>query len=55
MALDVEYSSLEDDEDQIVAPLDYSGDEGDLHEDCDDVACISVVRCVLSTTIDNDN
>ena len=55
LALDVEQSSLEDDEDQIVDPLDYSGDEGDLHKDCDDDACISVVRCVLSTTVDNDN
>ena len=36
-------------------PLDYCGDEDDLHEDCDDEACIGVVRCVLSTTVDNDN
>ena len=55
MALDVEQSSLEDEEDQIVNPLDYSGDEDDLHEDCDDYVCVSVVRCVLSTTVDNDN
>ena len=55
LALDVEYSSLEDEEDQIVDPLDYFGDEDDLHEDCDDDACVSVVRCVLSITIDNDN
>ena len=50
LALDVEHSSLEDEEDQIVDPLDYSGDEDDLHEDCDDEACVGVVRCVLSTT-----
>ena len=55
LALDVEQSSLEDEEDQIVDPLDYSGDEDDLHEDCDDKACVGVVRCVLSTTVDNDN
>ena len=55
LALDVEQSSLEDEEDQIVNPLDYSGDEDDLHEDCDDDVCVSVVRCVLSTTVDNDN
>ena len=45
---------MEDEEDQIVDPLNYSGDEDDLHEDCDDEACIGVVRCVLSTTVDND-
>ena len=64
MALDVEQSSLEVEEDQIVVPVDYSGDEDDLHEDCDEDdlhedcdedACIGVVRCVLSTTVDNDN
>ena len=55
LALDLEHSSLEDEEDQIIDPLDYSGDEDDLHEDCDDEACVGVVRCVLSTTIDNDN
>ena len=41
---------MEDEEDQIVDPLDYSNDEEDLDE-----ACVGVVRCVLSTTIDNDN
>ena len=55
LALDVEQNSFEDEEDQIVDPLDYSGDEDDLHEDCDDEACVSVVKCVLSTTVDNDN
>ena len=55
LTLDVEQSSLEDEEDQIVDPLDYSGDEDDLHEDCDDDVCVGVVRCVLSTTVDNDN
>ena len=55
LALDVEHSSLEDEEDQIVDPLDYSGDEDDLHENCDDEACVGVVRCVLSTTVDNEN
>ena len=55
LTLDVEQSSLEDEEDQIVDPLDYSGDEDDLHEDCDDDVCVSVVRCVLSTTVENDN
>ena len=55
LALDVEHSSLEDEEDQIVDPLDYSSDEDDLHEDCDDDVCVSVVRCVLSTAVDNDN
>ena len=50
MALDVEQSSLEDDEDQIVDPLDYSGDE-----DYDYEMCVGVVRCVLFTTVDNDN
>ena len=54
LALDVERSNLEDEEDQIVDPLDYSGDEDDLHEDCDDDMCVGVVRCVLSTTVDND-
>ena len=55
LALDVEQSSLEDEEDQIVDPLDYSGDEDDFHEDCDDDVCVGVVKCVLSTTVDNDN
>ena len=55
LALDIEQGSLEDEEDQIVDPLDYSSDEDDLHEDCNDDACVGVVRCVLSTTIDNDN
>ena len=55
LALDVEQSSLENEEDQIVDPLDYSGDEDDLHEDCDDDVCVDLVRCVLSTTVDNDN
>ena len=55
LTLDVEQSNLEDEEDQIVDPLDYSGDENDLHEDCDDDSCVGVVRCVLSTTVDNDN
>ena len=55
MALDVEQSSLEDGEDQIVDPLDYFGDEDDFHEYCEDEACVGVVRCVLSTTVENDN
>ena len=55
MTLKVEQSSLEDEEDQIVDPLDYSVYEDDIHEDCDDDVCIGVVRCVLSTTVDNDN
>ena len=55
LALDVEHSSLEDEEDQIVDPLDYSGDEDDLHHNYDAEACVGVVRCVLSTIIDNDN
>ena len=55
LALDVEQSSLEDEEDQIIDPLDYAGDEYDLHEYCDDEMCVGVVRCVLSTTINNDN
>ena len=55
LALDVEQSNLEDEEDQTVDPLDYSSDEDNLHEDCDDDACVGVVRCVLSTTVDNDN
>ena len=55
LALDVEHSSLEDEEDQIVDPLYFFGDEDDLHEDCDNDACVRVVRCVLSTTVDNDN
>ena len=55
VALNVEQSSLEDKEDQIVNPLYYFGDEDDLHEDCDDDVCVGVVGCVLFTTIDNDN
>ena len=54
-ALDVEHNSLEDEEDKIVDPLDYSSDEDDIHEDCDDDVCGGVVRRVLSTTVDNDN
>ena len=54
LALDVEQSNLED-EDQIVDPLDYFGDEDDLHDNCDAEACVGVVRCVLSTVLDNDN
>ena len=55
LALDVEQSILENEEDQIIDPLDYSGDEDDLHESCDEDACVSVVRSVLSTTVDNDH
>ena len=40
---------------QIVDPLDYPGDEDDLHYNCDAEACVGVVRCVISTTIHNDN
>ena len=46
---------LENEEDQIIDPLDYSGDEDGLHENCDEDACVGVVRCVLSTTVDNDH
>ena len=46
---------MEDEEDQIIDPLDYSSDEDEFHEDCDDDACVSVLRYVLSTTVDNDN
>ena len=55
LTLGVEQSSLDDEENQIFNPLDYFGDKYDLHEDCDDEACVGVVRCVLSTTVDNDN
>ena len=55
LALNVEHSSLEDEEDQIVDHSDYSSDEDYLREDCDDEACVGVVRCVLSTTVDNDH
>ena len=40
LALDVEQSILENEEDQIIDPLDYSGDEDDLHESCDEDACV---------------
>ena len=55
MALNVEHSSLENEEVQIVDPSDYSNDKDDLHEDCDDEVCVGVVICVLSTKVDNDN
>ena len=55
LTLDVEQSILENEKDQIIDLLDYSGDEDDLHEDCDKDACVGVVRCVLSTTVDNDH
>ena len=55
LTLDVEQSSLEDDEDQIIDPLDYFGDEDDLREYFDDDAFVCVVRCVLPTIVDNDN
>ena len=55
LALDVKHNFLENEEDQIIDPLDYSSDEDDLHEDCDEDACVGVVRCVISTTIDNDH
>ena len=29
--------------------------KNDIHEDCDDEACVGVVQCVISTTVDNDN
>ena len=54
MTLDVEQSSLENEEDQIIDPFDYSGDEDDLYEDCDEDVCVGVVRCVLSIIVDND-
>ena len=37
LALDVKQSILENEEDQIIDPLDYSGDEDDLHENYADV------------------
>ena len=43
LTLDVEQSILENEEDQIIDPLDYSGDDDDLHEDCDEDACVGVV------------
>ena len=46
---------LENEEDQIIDPLDYSCDEDGLHENCDEDACVGVVRCVLSTTVDKDH
>ena len=46
---------MEDEEGQIIDPLDYSSDEKDLHEDYDNDVCVGVVRCVLSTITDNDN
>ena len=49
------HSSLENEEDQLIDPLDYFGDEDDLHEDYDEDVYVGVVRCVLSTTVDNDN
>ena len=55
LTLDVEQSILENEEDQIIYPLDYSGDEDDLHENCDEDACVGVVRCVLSTIVDDDH
>ena len=55
LTLDVEQSILENEEDQIIYHLDYSGDEDDLHENCDEDACVGVVRCVLSTTVDDDH
>ena len=55
LALDVEQRILENEGDQIIDPLDYSGDEDDLLEDCDEDACVGVVRCVLSTAVDNDH
>ena len=55
LTLDVEQNILENEEDQIIDPLDYSGDEDDLHENCDEDACVGVVRSVLSTTVDNDH
>ena len=33
LTLDVKHNSLEDEEDQIVDPLDYSSNEDDLHQD----------------------
>ena len=54
LALDVEQSSLEDEEDQIIDPLDYSSDDNDLREDCADEVCVGVVRYVLSITVDNE-
>ena len=46
---------MENEEDQIIDPLDYSGDEDDLHENCDEDVCVGVVRSVLSTTVDNNH
>ena len=46
---------MENEEDKIIDPSNYSGDEDDLHEDCNEDACVGVVRCVLSTTVDNDH
>ena len=43
LALDVEQSILENEEDQIIDPLDYSGDEDGLHENCDEDVCVGVV------------
>ena len=43
LALDVEHSILENEEDQIIDHLDYSGDEDGPHENCDEDACVGVV------------
>ena len=51
LALDVEQSILENEEDQIIDPLDYSGDEDDLHENCDEDACVG--RCGSVCAIHN--
>ena len=55
LALDVEQSILENEEDQIIDPLDYSGDEDDLHESCDEDACVSVVRSRIRIIKHNSN
>ena len=47
LALDVEQSILENEEDQIIDPIDYSGDEDDLHENCDEDACWCGSMCAI--------
>lgn len=55
LALEHESSDLPESEDQVVDPLEYSGDEDEMGDSLEvDDKHVNVVRCILSTAVDND-
>lgn len=54
LALEHESSDLPESEDQVVDPLEYSGDEDEMGDALEvDDHHVNVVRCILSTAVDS--